>query len=77
MDIDKLCDYALYSQIKELPDTERKIAQIVVSRLAAGVKEYGPWDKREHNNGQDIFEEFVDAAVYAAAAIVEMGKMSG
>ena len=67
-----ITDYALYSRIKDLPSKEQRIAAMVVERLHAGLKEYGPWDRRKHDNIKDMLEEQLDFAAYSSAAILEL-----
>ena len=67
-----LTDFELLSKIKGLPDTEKRIATMVIDRLCAGLREYGPWDRRKHNDMQDILEEQLDAAVYSSAAMLSI-----
>jgi len=62
----KIDGFELFSKINDLPDRERRIVDLIVTRLHNGLREYGSWEKRKHNNLKDMLEENLDYIAYNA-----------
>jgi hypothetical protein len=63
---------SLVERIEALNSDERKILEVLLSRLEQGREEYGPWninDNREYQ--KEAFEEIIDALHYCAAALLK------
>ncbi len=72
IDADLAREFVLLAQIKTLPETEFRIVEIIVKRLCDGLREYGQWDRREHDLLNDIMEEQADTAVYSVGKMIEL-----
>ncbi len=72
IDAEAVQDFALFSQIKALPEMERRIVEVIVTRLTDGLREYGRWDSHKHDGIKDIMEEQADTAVYSVGKMLEL-----
>lgn len=58
---------AIIQCLQCLGDDELKVLAIFTSRLLTGQEQYGHLFKGKKDWGRELFEEFLDAAVYAIA----------
>ena len=57
---------------------ERRIVEMIIDRILAGQKAYGPWNADDTRDmAHEALEECLDAAVYSAAGLIKQGAKNG
>lgn len=63
------------ARIEQLPEDERAILDILLTRLEQGREDYGPWnveDGRDYR--EEAFSEVLDGLHYCAAGLVRLRR---
>lgn len=68
----------IIEKLDRLTVYERRIVEMIIERILAGQKAYGPWNADDPRDmAHEALEECLDAAVYSAAGLIKQAASSG